>query len=123
MHILAVDDDPAVLKVVTATLRRNGYSVAQASSGEEALKVCETIGNKLRLVLTDITMPGMSGLELADQVARIMPRPVPVILMSGFSQPTVQVDHKHRYRFIAKPFQPRNLLDAISEALNAADPS
>src|SRR5438270_6040633 len=71
--ILVVEDGEAVRSLVCRMLVQNGYQVLEASSGHEALQLCETHPDPIHLILTDVVMPSMSGGELASRVARAHP--------------------------------------------------
>ena len=79
-HILIVDDEPQIRRVMRTTLSSNGYSVVEARSGEEALECFKRGG--VDLVLTDLIMPGLDGSKLIDAVKNISPQ-TPAILLSG----------------------------------------
>lgn len=108
--ILVVDDDSEVRELVCEYLRDFGYNVLEADSGNEALGVVGR--NKvLHLIITDIRMPEMTGLELAALVAA-QKRDLKVIFMSGYfaPQPITQ-------RFLRKPFRLADLEDAVRTEL------
>ena len=69
--LLVVDDDPVSREFAAAALRQLGYSVFQAASGQEALNLCERHAGQIDLVLTDVMLPSMTGLDLANQLAGI----------------------------------------------------
>jgi CheY-like chemotaxis protein/nitrogen-specific signal transduction histidine kinase len=119
-RILVVDDDPAVLHVVRATLERAGYRVQSAASGGEALARYAAAGPRgFELVLADAVMPQLSGLDLAccllDQDAGAN-----VLFMSGqVSADFVQCGRlQGRFDVLAKPFRPEGLLCAVRTALD-----
>jgi DNA-binding NtrC family response regulator len=80
--ILVVDDDESVRHVVAVSLQSFGYRVLEASSGQEALDVSRRYEGRIELLVTDVVMPGMNGLELARQIMELRPE-VRVIVMSG----------------------------------------
>ncbi len=80
--ILVVDDDTAVLTAVSRILRRAGGDVAVASNGRDALRLIAGGRVQPGLLLTDINMPGMSGIELAARVAAMRPG-IRIVLMTG----------------------------------------
>jgi len=82
LTILVVDDELAVLNLVKLILESAGYAVLQASNARQALAFFENRDHWVDLLLTDISMPEMSGLELACRVSAIAPR-LPVLFMTG----------------------------------------
>ena len=97
-----------------------GHEVLKAATAKEALELCERPGIGLDLVISDVTMPGMSGRDLAKCVRKLQ-KPIPLVLMSGYpvSSPVVTdlvVDGKlDDSRFLSKPFLPNQLLEIVSE--------
>ena len=108
--ILVVDDDPAVRETSASMLEDLGYVVIQATGGPEALDVVER-HPEVDLMVTDIRMPGMSGLELSD-IATARRHDLPVILISGYFAP-----QKINHRFLQKPFRFHELDAAIRAEL------
>ena len=110
VSILVVDDDDDVREMLAETLADFGYGVMQAASGEEALPM---IGAErdIGVVLTDIRMPGMSGLELAEAVHR-QRADIKVIVMSGYSDA-----RPLRERFLLKPFHMQELASVLRAEL------
>lgn len=96
--------------MLAETLQDFGYAVLQAASGEEALPLLAR-GPCVEMLITDIRMPGMSGLELAEEVNRRHPG-VKVILTSGYFQP-----QPIRQRFLRKPFRIQELASAVRAEL------
>jgi CheY-like chemotaxis protein len=110
--ILIVDDDPEVRSIVAEFLEDLGYDVLQANGGTHALELQERTPD-LRMIVTDIRMPDMSGIELANIVTKRR-RDLKIILISGYFV-SQQVDR----RFLRKPFRMRDLEAAVREELNA----
>lgn len=81
--ILVVDDEPSLVALVRTMLWRAGYSVFEAYSGEEALRVAAVDGRHIDVLLTDVMMPGMNGHELAGKMRAMRPG-VKVLFMSGY---------------------------------------
>lgn len=116
--IVVVDDDPVTLTLVERTLRSKGYRVWTASSAAEARRLLTELAGAVDLVLTDVSMPGGLGTDLAQQIGSTQ-RWVRVLLMSSYSREDLQaqgvdVPEPHLLR---KPFAPAYLLSRIGEAL------
>jgi two-component system, cell cycle sensor histidine kinase and response regulator CckA len=118
--ILIVEDESAVLNMITDILQSKGYNLLRAQNGDEALEVGRQFQGKIDLVLTDIVMPGMSGGELVQQLQRVKPE-IRILYMSGYTKYTVvspgslqSVD-----AFIWKPFTPAELLQKVREVLDS----
>jgi PAS domain S-box-containing protein len=116
--MLVVEDEPDVMKMAVRSLREAGYTVLEASSGREALEIIMEAGERLRVVVTDVIMPAMSGRDLASQIAEIRPA-LPVIFMSGYTDEDVirRGLMERGRRFIQKPFSPDALAREVHEAL------
>ncbi len=110
--LMVVDDDPEVRVIVAEFLEDFGYSVLQASSGAEALELLASAPD-LRMMITDIRMPDMTGIELAN-VATQRHRDLKIILISGYFV-SQQIEH----RFLRKPFRMRDLEAAVRTELEA----
>ena len=108
--ILVVDDDAEVREVVAEYLMDSGHRVLQAEGGLEALRVLDRASD-IDLVITDVRMPDISGIDLAERITREAPCPR-VILISGYFVPQ-QVNR----RVLRKPFRMQELEDAIQAEL------
>ncbi len=104
--ILVVDDDADVREVLAETLLGFGYGVVVAASGEEALPVLAE-RHDIRMLITDVRMPGMSGFELATR-ARRLTEGLKVIITSGYFLPQPIAE-----RFLKKPFRMHELASAV----------
>jgi len=91
VNILIVDDDPLVLKVVAGMLKAVGYSTITAQDGLEALERYKENPDKVSLVLSDLAMPRMSGLQLAEELLADNPN-LKIIIMSGYMQEEPEID-------------------------------
>lgn len=109
--IIVVDDEEEVRSVVAEYLADFGYHVLQADSGAMALRLLRA-DPRVRLLVTDIRMPEMSGLELAHQAAAIRPA-LKIILISGFF-----VAQQMPCRFLRKPFPMHELAAAVRAELD-----
>lgn len=114
--IIVVDDNADVLAFVSTFLTSRGY---QTLAYDKASDVLEYLGqNKADVVLSDIAMPGISGLELLEKVHDLDPG-MPVILMTGFTDFDMAVDavKMRAFDFILKPFKPEHLVRSVEKAL------
>lgn len=115
--ILLVEDEPAVRMLVAKILHDSGYDVLQASHGIEALQKFQTLLTPPDLILTDVVMPQMSGLELIQQV-RQRHANTKVLYMSGYADhPALKHDVLTGTAFLQKPFTPGGLSDAVRQVL------
>ena len=114
--ILVVDDEVNYLTVMEALLGGTGYEVLTAPSAMEALKIAGAAD--LDLVLTDMKMPKMSGIELLDELHRLYPE-LPVIIMTAFGtvEKAVTAMKKGAFDYILKPFKNDEILMTIAKAL------
>lgn len=112
--ILIVDDDPVILELVSTVLRRGGYDVVSASNGEQALSLAQA-DRRICLVLSDIVMPEMSGIQLCTRLKALRPE-LQCILMSGYDMGLMATDWDAH--FLPKPFFPHDLLEKVEEVLS-----
>jgi len=114
--VLLVDDDLDVLDAIFSLLEVSGYYVEPCSSGQEAVDILSK--NSYETVLTDIRMPGMSGIELLDAIHHQDPE-MPVILITGYADFSAIVDalKKKAFDLILKPYRSDNLLDSLDRAI------
>jgi CheY-like chemotaxis protein len=121
-RLLVVDDDPMVLQLVCSALEKAGYRVQPAASGEEALRRYSAAGSDcFHLVVSDVVMPGVSGIELARRLLR-QDSGLNLLFMSGHA--TADFPDSSlvggRFELLAKPFRPEGLLRAVRRALDRA---
>ena len=123
--ILVVDVEMSLLQYVRLVLARSGFKVLTAENSEEAWELILDTRHEIRLVLTDIVMPGsFDGLELAERVRKHQPN-LPVLLMTGAPlqvHPLADTAAWQRM-LLRKPFFPDQLLTIVRENLEAASPS
>ena len=117
--ILLTDDQAGVRAPLRRILEESGYRVIEAGGGEEALAVAGRLDGPIHLLLTDIVMPGMSGVELARKLGES--RAMKVLFMSGFSPEAVATQGKllPGSSFLSKPFTATALIDRVQETLGA----
>lgn len=119
-RILVVDDDPVILETAAMALEKTGYSVARATTVDEAREVLDTV--RIDLILSDIYMPGDDGLALLSEVRRRR-KPLPVILMTarGTVETATIASRVGAYDYIAKPFDLDRLIDLVRSALDPVE--
>jgi CheY-like chemotaxis protein len=110
IKVLVVDDDKEVRAIVAEALGNFGYGVVQAANGNEALALLQR-DCEIGVLITDVRMPGMSGLELAE-TARRDHADLKIIVISGYFVPQ-RVGH----RFLAKPFHMQELASAVQSEI------
>jgi CheY-like chemotaxis protein len=107
---LVVEDQPAILRTMVRALKAAGLSVLEASSGEDAMAVLDARAAVPELVVTDMMLPGMSGVHLVERLRRQTPA-LPVVYVSGYSSDDVQAIRTDEHTaFVAKPFTSRQLI-------------
>jgi CheY-like chemotaxis protein len=84
--ILIVDDEPAVLKVMKIVLEKSGFQVVLAGNGAEALEIFEQMRDQIRILITDMAMPGMNGLDLIRAIRNLNPA-VHIVATTGMTTP------------------------------------
>ncbi len=116
--ILLVEDEPSLRALAREVLREAGYIVFEAASGKEALQVAETFSAEPALLLTDVVMPEMSGLELAQQLGAKWPG-LAVIYTSGYTDHALLERNALRQDmpFLQKPYMPDSLLEQVAAVL------
>lgn len=112
--ILFADDDGQVQKLVATLLRRYGYQVIVASDGKDALQKARGFDGVIHLLLSDIEMPGMTGIELAIQLNQERPD-TKILLISGL--PSGLLVLNNGWSFLPKPFVSEMLRDRIRDSL------
>jgi two-component system response regulator HydG len=118
--LLVADDDPGLRESLERTLTREGYRVVLASDGRAALERVQAGG--VDLIVTDLKMPGLTGLELLRAAKAIMPD-VDVILLTAFGtvEEAVKAMKDGAYDFLTKPFRREQLIKLIDKALERRD--
>jgi len=117
--ILVVDDEEAVRQIATRILERFGFTVVTATNGREGVDLFARDPHAFRLVLMDLTMPVLDGIEAFNEIHRLA-ADVPVILMSGYnrSESAERFAGRGLAGFIQKPFEATRLAEAISAVLH-----
>jgi two-component system chemotaxis response regulator CheY len=117
-HIMIVDDITTIRQIVTTVLGSVGYKVFEADSGEKAITIAQT--RRVHLVLVDIHMPGMSGLDLITKLREIKTyRSTPIVILAkgGKDENIQKAEALGANGWIDKPFTPERLLSAVNQIL------
>ncbi|MEI6413385.1 MAG: response regulator [Pseudomonadota bacterium] len=116
--ILSVDDSASIRQMVALTLERNGYAVTQAADGREALTRLR--GGGIDMIITDINMPNMNGIELVRQV-RALPgfKYVPIVMLTTESEESKKQEGRAAgaTAWIVKPFNQEQLVAVVKKVL------
>jgi two-component system, cell cycle sensor histidine kinase and response regulator CckA len=115
--VLVVEDEPTVREITRQVLENAGYRVLAAGSPSDALRLSNHCGRKIDLLLSDVVMPEMNGIELADRLRRLQPDMV-TVFMSGYADgDLVRKETAQLALHIQKPFTANFLLARIAHAL------
>lgn len=122
--VLVVEDERAVRRLVTSILEKNGYTVLEARDPLEALTKLHNYSNEVHLLLTDMTMPHMSGARLAALITERRPN-IKVVYMSGYTENAVLNNGllDERVPFLSKPFSQASLLALVRSVIDRESPS
>ena len=115
--ILVVDDEVAVRRFAMRVLEREGYSVCEAKDGAEALEMVRAGPVSIEVVVSDIVMPRLNGVELIQALATTNPS-LPVILMSGYTTAALsELSIATPCAVLAKPFAPERLVEEVERCI------
>jgi two-component system, cell cycle sensor histidine kinase and response regulator CckA len=115
--ILLAEDEAGVRSLVRLVLTRAGFRVLEAADGSEALRLFETHAERIDLVVTDLLMPGVTGQVLHERIHAVRPA-LPVVFMSGYTDPLPGQELTAGVPFLHKPFHPNELLAMVRAALS-----
>ncbi|HDR2664893.1 two-component system response regulator GlrR [Escherichia coli] len=121
-HLLLVDDDPGLLKLLDLRLTSEGYSVVTAESGAEGLRVLNR--EKVDLVISDLRMDEMDGMQLFAEIQKVQPgMPVIILTAHGSIPDAVAATQQGVFSFLTKPVDKDALYQAIDDALEQSAPA
>ncbi len=121
-HLLLVDDDPGLLKLLGLRLNSEGYSVVTAESGAEGLRVLNR--EKVDLVISDLRMDEMDGMQLFAEIQKVQPgMPVIILTAHGSIPDAVAATQQGVFSFLTKPVDKDALYQAIDDALEQSAPA
>jgi two-component system cell cycle sensor histidine kinase/response regulator CckA len=115
--VLLVEDDNDIREFVQHILEEGGLTVLVASNAAKALQIESQFSGPIHLLLSDVTMPGTSGPELAKKLKLLRPE-IRVMLMSGYSEGMLILNYG--WYFIQKPFIPKVLIGKVNDVLHSA---
>ena len=125
--ILLVEDESVLRNVCRVYLESKGYTVLEAGNAKEAMKICQSHDRPIHVLITDIVMPGLGGLELAKSALKLRPA-LSVVLVSGYTDRALDREAIRFAKFLQKPFSfdalartVRSLLDKDREILLVED--
>jgi two-component system KDP operon response regulator KdpE len=119
-NILIVDDEPQIRRVLRATLSASGYAIIEASTGEQALELVRA--KRPDLVLLDVNMPGMGGIETCRELRRASDFPIIMLTVRNAERDKVQALDAGADDYVVKPFGIEELLARIRAALRRYSP-
>jgi CheY-like chemotaxis protein len=120
--ILLAEDQTTIRETVRECLQVNGYKVLEAENGEEALDIAKVYSGTIDVLVTDIIMPRVRGLELAKRISRLRPA-MAVVFMSGYSEEALVEGGllaEANVTLIQKPFDPEALVTKMRQLLDVA---
>ncbi len=115
-HILIAEDDPSMRQFLTMALEKAGHHVTSCADGLAAFYAIEAIGETIDLLLADIVMPGMDGIELSQKATKMHPH-IKILFITGFSAVAVGkgTEDQTPARVLSKPFHLNDLVAQITE--------
>ena len=115
--ILVAEDDAMVRNLVGLMLSKEGYAVLTAKDGQEAFEICGKFKYPIHLILTDVTMPRMNGLDFAERCVQKRPE-IKVMVMSGETAEAI-LNENTPVAFLPKPFMPPTLIRCVQLLLTS----
>jgi DNA-binding NtrC family response regulator len=118
-HILIVEDEPAILSLLSDILTHSGYSVIKSTNGEEALSIYQKKHDQIAIVILDMNMPGIGGKEAFLEMKKINPS-VCALISTGYSKNDMIQDilREGVKGYIQKPFNMQDLLKLIKNFIS-----
>lgn len=116
--VLLVEDEPLMLELLSLQLQREGFTVIEASNGEEALEKARDHQGSIDLLISDYVMPRINGPELALQLKGSQPQ-IQTLIVSGLSEWELEEKLTHNESFLCKPFSPKDFTRKIQEVVSS----
>ena len=123
-HILLAEDDDSMRQFLTLALEKAGHRVTPCADGLAAYKAAEDFGTSVDLLLADIVMPGMDGIELSQRIGQLHPH-VKILFITGFSAVAMGagVGQNDNAKILSKPFHLNDLVKQVEEILGKSTPA
>jgi DNA-binding NtrC family response regulator len=118
--VLVVDDEQIVLRTCSIAITNAGLRCLVAENGAAGLEVFQQLKDEICLVLSDIIMPAVGGIEMAESILKIDPQ-ARILMMSGYSDSVIEHQGRNRFPFIRKPFIHAVLIEKIQSVMGASD--
>ena len=117
--ILLVEDEPDIVEVIDLTLSQEGFTVISTDRGNEALKIAREQGQAIDLIIIDLTLPDMSGIECAKEIEKLL-GDKPIIMSSGYNrnQAASEIINRTNGAWLQKPFNSSTLISLIEQTLH-----
>jgi CheY-like chemotaxis protein len=115
--ILVAEDEAVVRDLLVVMLQQQGYRVLTTIDGQEALEILQLRGAEIDLIISDVVMPNVGGLEFVERAAEIKPG-LPAVLISGYTANALPKGQAQNAIYLEKPFTARQLGDVIHRALD-----
>src|SRR5450755_3844636 len=120
-HILVVDDEPQITRVLRTSLTAQGYEIRVANDGETALEIAKDFAPDL--VITDLAMPNMNGIELCRNLRKFSQVPILILSVRGEERSKIEALDSGADDYITKPFSTGELLARVRAALRRSPPA
>ena len=117
--ILLSEDEEAIRELIRRTLSQRGYKIIEARHGREALEMSQSYNGEIHLLISDVVMPHMSGIELTNHIVKLRPQ-IKILLMSGHTEEAI-TPHGNldpEKAFLQKPFLLDSLIHKVREVLD-----
>jgi DNA-binding NtrC family response regulator len=118
--VLCVDDEPVVLRACCIALSHAGFRTLVAENGAAGLDVYLEFKDEIALVLADIVMPAVNGIDMADSIRQVDPQ-AKILLMSSYSDHVLERQGRQTFPFIRKPFINLSLIERVRSVLGISD--
>ena len=118
--VLCVDDEAIVLRACSIFIAQAGFRVVVAENGAAGLETFLQLKDQVCLVLSDIIMPAVNGLEMAENILQIDPQ-AKILLMSAYSDSVLELQGRNRFPFIRKPFIYAALIETVQSLVQTSD--